>query len=101
MFDGQAHHLPVVAGEDGGDFALVLVPNIQNYQIRIVEMVEVGGELRVQPVEITRKRIHTELDEIFRQVDEVRDLSLSVSSDEEAIEVANKEIQSRRRKKTR
>jgi len=41
------------------------------------------------------------LDEIFRQVDEVRDLSLSVSSDEEAIEVANKEIQSRRRKKTR
>jgi len=31
----------------------------------VVEMVEVDGELRVQPVEVTRKQLQAELDEIF------------------------------------
>ena len=65
----------------------------------VVEMVEVGGELRVQPVEITRKHLQAELNQVFQQADEIRDPSLEVSSDEEAMEVANKEIEQRRKEK--
>ena len=66
----------------------------------VVEMVEVGGELRVQPVEIKRKHVQAELNQVFQQADGIRDPSLEVSSDEEAIEVANEEIKQRRKKKT-
>ena len=65
----------------------------------VVEMVEVGGELRVQPVEITRKHTQAELNQAFQQADEIRDPSLEVSSEEEAMEVANKEIEQRRKEK--
>ncbi len=65
----------------------------------VVEMVEVGGELRVQPVEITRKHMQAELNQVFEQADDIRAPSLDVSSDEEEIEVANEEIEQRRKEK--
>ena len=49
----------------------------------VVEMVEVGGELHVQPVEITRKHIQAELNQVFQQADEIRDPSLEAASDKE------------------
>jgi AbrB family looped-hinge helix DNA binding protein len=66
----------------------------------VVEMVESGGELRVQPVEVTRKRLQDELDEIFTQVDAERDTALAVSTEEEALALAEEEIQDQRQSKS-
>jgi len=43
--------------------------------------------------------LQAELNEVFEQVDEIRDPSLEVSSDEEAMEVANEEVEQRRKEK--
>lgn len=67
----------------------------------MVEMVEVGGELRVQPVEVARKQIREELNEVFRQFDETRVPSLTVPTEEDALAVAEEEIQARRQSKVR
>ena len=66
----------------------------------VVETVEVDGELRVQPVEITRKRLQDELDEVFTQADAERDTALAVTTEEEALAVAEEEIQGHRQSKS-
>ena len=67
----------------------------------IVEMVEVGDELRVQLVEVTRKRMRAQLDEVLGRADEERDPSLSVATENEAMEVADTEIRNQRRARGR
>ena len=67
----------------------------------VVEMVEVGDGLRVRPVEVTRRRMRAELDDLLAQADEERDPSLSAATDEEAMAVADREILNRRRERVR
>jgi AbrB family looped-hinge helix DNA binding protein len=66
----------------------------------VVEMVDVGGELRVQPIEVTRKRLQDELDEVFAQGDAERDPALVVSTEDEVLAVAEEEIQGQRQSKS-
>ena len=66
----------------------------------VVEMLEADGELRVQPVEVTRKRLQNQLDEIFAQGDAERDPALAVTTEEEALAVAEEEIQGQRQSKS-
>lgn len=66
----------------------------------VVEMVEAGGELRVQPVEVTRKRRRDELNEVFAQADAERDTALAVTTEEEALAMAEEEIQGQRQSKS-
>ena len=57
----------------------------------VVEMVERNGVLSVQPVELRRKHLQTALEDVFQQADE-GDASVSVTSEEEAMALAEQEI---------
>ncbi|MDH3602953.1 MAG: AbrB/MazE/SpoVT family DNA-binding domain-containing protein [Candidatus Tectomicrobia bacterium] len=61
-----------------------------------VEVVEVGGALRVRPVTFAHQDAQAMLDDTFAEADATRDPSLTVASDDEALAIAQTEIKAHR-----
>jgi bifunctional DNA-binding transcriptional regulator/antitoxin component of YhaV-PrlF toxin-antitoxin module len=65
-----------------------------------VEVVEIGNVLLVRPVTLDRQEAQAMLNEIFAEADTAKNQNLAVTSDDEAIAIAQAEIKARRKSST-